>query len=327
MLAAAGRVAGRPEVAGQILEVDGDAAVRGAYAAWDATALLDRRRERRGRSGQRSRCAVPRGIAGRALRRPRGLRRRAPDDAAARPGDHLERNGRSSGPALHAAQRQCERSLCRRRAGLLPQRQRLRRVHNCAVAGPRPVSPERRRWPARRDCDGDRASTPALRGEGRAARAGFHAYDGVRLPHRRWSGSCRGTGAARRSRHADQRHLDLSEPRNRIYEQRRPGRRVVRQRALQPLAPAACGGHQPRVDGRSTRRRGRVRRPHPLHHGLSRAGSTSPTRFSAARPRRSSSASGCSTGHRATRRPAPLSTSRTQASGTATRSRTPCPSG
>ncbi len=36
MLAAAGRVAGRSEVAGQILEVDGDAAVRGAYAAWDA---------------------------------------------------------------------------------------------------------------------------------------------------------------------------------------------------------------------------------------------------------------------------------------------------
>ncbi len=36
MLAAAGRVAGRPEVGGQILEVDGDAAVRAAYGAWDA---------------------------------------------------------------------------------------------------------------------------------------------------------------------------------------------------------------------------------------------------------------------------------------------------
>ncbi len=36
MLAAAGRVAGRSEVAGQILEVDGDAAVRAAYGAWDA---------------------------------------------------------------------------------------------------------------------------------------------------------------------------------------------------------------------------------------------------------------------------------------------------
>ena len=36
MLAAAGRVAARPEVGGQILEVDGDAAVRAAYGAWDA---------------------------------------------------------------------------------------------------------------------------------------------------------------------------------------------------------------------------------------------------------------------------------------------------
>ena len=35
MVAAAAAVAGRPEVAGQILEVDGDAAVRAAYAAWD----------------------------------------------------------------------------------------------------------------------------------------------------------------------------------------------------------------------------------------------------------------------------------------------------
>ena len=35
MLAAAGR-GPRPEVGGQILEVDGDAAVRAAYGAWDA---------------------------------------------------------------------------------------------------------------------------------------------------------------------------------------------------------------------------------------------------------------------------------------------------
>ena len=224
-------------------------------------AVLDRRSERRGRGGQRRRRPVPRRVAERALRRPPRLRRRAPDDAAPRPRDDLERDGGDSRSAVHASERQRERSLRRRGARLLPERQRVRRVHDDAVAGPRPVSPERRRRPARRDRDGHRAPVPALREQGRTARPAVHAHDRVRLPHGRRRGGCRRACADRRRQQSDQRHLDLGEPRDRVHEQPRPGRRALGQRALQPLAPAAGRRPDARLDGRSARRRRRVRAP------------------------------------------------------------------
>ena len=141
MLAAAGRIAGRPEVGGQILEVDGDAAVRAAYGAWDAQPCSI--------NAVNNVVAAVNAVVARFRAASPSVRYvvlLGSDDALPMmrrldPRDDLERDGGGRRPAVHAPERQRERSLRRRGARLLPERQRLRRVHGDAVARPRPYLP------------------------------------------------------------------------------------------------------------------------------------------------------------------------------------------
>ena len=173
------------------------------------------------------------------LRRPARLRRRAADDATPRPCDDLERD-RLARATCCSRPRNCNANSLYAAAALgYFLSDALRRVHDDAVAGARPYSRTCRR-PPRRDRDGHRAPVPALR----------RAKGGLLNPQsalttgttssptaaKRWP---RARTLAARDQHADQRHVDGSHLGTAFTNKRRPGRRPLRQRALQPLAAAA----------------------------------------------------------------------------------------
>ena len=268
MLAAAGRVAARPEVGGQILEVDGDAAVRAAYGAWDAqpcsinavnnvVAAVNAVVARFRAASPSVRYVTLLGSDD-ALPMMRRLDPVTISNETEEAADLLFtlRNGNANALYAAAALGYFLSDSVYGAFTTMPWLGRDLYLPNVAVGRLVETSKDIERQLLLYESKGG-----LLDPESTLTTAYDFLTDGGEAV-------AAGLAAARRCQQPDQRDLDRGEPRHGIHEQPRPGRRPLRQRALQPLAPAAGGRLDARLDRRSARRRGRVRRPHPLHHGL-----------------------------------------------------------